>query len=301
MRTNNGQILYIPKIGQRADFQHPLMKGCLGWWPLTDGAGGILKDISGNGLDATLYGTNTWETETLGTANRFDNSSSDGNNARTADTQLDLSSGYTVAFWIKHEELLAGTSRYGGGLALTDGAGTGSWWHAISSDIEIYFNSFFANSQHPQLVHNRANGGIQSSYNRTQGQKDVQNNVWHFWVVAFDGTNARVYQDASLVGTSGTLSVPLSTTGKHIVINGPADAATGLTCSMQNVRIWSRALLSSEVFELYINPWSSLSMPSTTRYFFLSSPSPIINPFSRIITSSTILNKSGKTVIRRGS
>ena len=57
MRTNTGQILYIPKIGQRANLQHPLMKGCVAWWPLTDGGGTTATDIVGtnNGtLDTTL-------------------------------------------------------------------------------------------------------------------------------------------------------------------------------------------------------------------------------------------------------
>jgi hypothetical protein len=271
MRSNTGQILYIPRIGQRADFQHPLMRGCLGWWPLTDGAGGILKDISGNGLDATLNGTNTWETETLGTVNRFDNSSSNGNNARTANTQPDLTSGYTVTFWVKHEDAGATVNKYGAGLALTDGSsGAGNWWNTVSSDLEIYFNtSSSTSSQWPQIVHNRNNGGSISAYAFNDSTRASQNNVWKFWAVTFDGTNARIYREASLISTSGTLAAPLSTTGKHIVINGVADTATGLTCSMQNVRLWSRALLSSEILELYTNPWAGLSIPSATRYFFV--------------------------------
>ena len=294
MRTNTGQILYIPKIGQRADFQHPLMKGCLGWWPLTDGAGGILKDISGNGLDATLNGSSTWEMKTLGTVNRFDNDTTRGNNASTANVQLDLST-YTACFWVRHEELYSGTNNYGGAICLTYGP-------SLISDLEIYTNSFAGTSQYHQIVHNRNNGGIiqAHSFNGAASEQQADNNNWVFWAITYDGTNVRQYKNGSLRDTSPTLAAPISTTGKKIALNQVEDFR-GLTCSMQNVRLYDRPLLSSEVFELYINPWSGLSIPSATRYFFLSSPSPTINPFSRIITSSTILNKSGKTVIRRGS
>jgi len=80
-----------------------------------------------------------------------------------------------------------------------------------------------------------------------------------------------------------------------------SDNLRQLSGDYQNVRVYNRALSPTEILELYTNPWAGLSIPSETRYFFFSSPSPTINPFSRIITSSTILNKSGKTVIRRGA
>ena len=38
---------------------------------------------------------------------------------------------------------------------------------------------------------------------------------------------------------------------------------------LQNIRMWNRSLSSSEVLELYTNPWAGLSIPSETRYFFV--------------------------------
>jgi hypothetical protein len=238
-----------------------------GWWLTTDNTGTTLVDISGNGRDATLNGTNSWVADSVGAVNRFDNSSSNGNNARTANTQPDLTSGYTATFWVKHEEAAATGNKYGAGLALTDGSGTGSWWNTISSDLELYFNtSSSTSSQWPQIVQNRNNGGTISAYAFNDSTRASQNDVWKFWAITFDGTNARIYRDASLIGTSGTLAAPLSTTGKHIVINGVADTATGLTCSMQNIRLYSRALSADEVTLLYERPFEGLTYGDAFHY-----------------------------------
>jgi hypothetical protein len=238
-----------------------------GWWLTTDNTGTTLVDISGNGRDATLNGTNSWVADSVGAVNRFDNSSSNGNNARTANTQPDLTSGYTATFWVKHEEAAATGNKYGAGLALTDGSGTGSWWNTISSDLELYFNtSSSTSSQWPQIVQNRNNGGTISAYAFNDSTRASQNDVWKFWAITFDGTNARIYRDASLIGTSGTLAAPLSTTGKHIVINGVADTATGLTCSMQNIRLYSRALSADEISLLYQRPFEGITYGDAFHY-----------------------------------
>jgi hypothetical protein len=238
-----------------------------GWWLTTDNTGTTLVDISGNGRDATLNGTNSWVADSVGTVNRFDNSSSNGNNARTANTQPDLTSGYTATFWVKHEEAAATGNKYGAGLALTDGSGTGSWWNTISSDLELYFNTNSStSSQWPQIVQNRNNGGTISTYAFNDSTRASQNDVWKFWAITFDGTNARIYRDASLIGISGTLAAPLSTTGKHIVINGVADTATGLTCSMQNVRLYSRALSADEITLLYERPFEGITYGDAFHY-----------------------------------
>ena len=291
MRSNTGQILYIPRVGQRANLQHPLMKGCVAWWPLTDGAGGILKDISGNGLDATLYGTNTWETETLGTANRFDNSVSRTSHAETANTQPDLTGGYTFSTWVKHEELAqGGTNKYGAGIVLGNSSG--------SSDLEIYFRGNHV-AQHPQVVHNRSNGGTNASYYINNNNYTDDNNVWVNFAVTYDGSSIKIYRDGVYQGASSSgVAAPLSTSGYKIYLNELPVVANqgGLTCSMQNTRLWSRALLSSEIFELYINPWSSLSIPSATRYFFVSQPQQIFPPRMKLKTSINV-SKGGRIVI----
>ena len=156
MRTNTGQILYIPKIGQRANLQHPLMKGCVGWWPLTDGAGGIAKDIVGTN-DGTLVDL-SWNNTEVGTNVEFP--SIDGDQITTT---LNVT-GYTditVSGWLRNDGSSAGSSygkfvstshltsldfymnkpsnivwfRVGGNLVQFSGTmpAKGTWFHAVGT------------------------------------------------------------------------------------------------------------------------------------------------------------------------
>ena len=127
-----------------------IMADIEGWWVMTDGSGTTLSDISGNGRDATLNGTNTWETETLGTANRFDNSGATRSTAETANTQPDLTSGYTFSSWVKHEVAGQYLHNYGAGFVLGNSSG--------SSDVEVYFVPRTGITQWPAIAHNRSNG-----------------------------------------------------------------------------------------------------------------------------------------------
>ena len=295
MRTNTGQILYIPKIGQRANLQHPLMKGCLGWWPLTDGAGGIAKDITSNANDGSQSGGVTRIDTELGPVASFD-----GVNDRLDLTNLGGHNSYTTQTTVSLWCYLRDDSLQQYWFNKGDAGGTGFSlfaWTPATGDLELkLYDISFGN-------------GVAS---RVGGLATQILNKWTHLVFVSSGpnftqaSNLKIYANGVLQTVTGPVdgngfdsgedgSGVLSLGGRSFDNNRNIDA------DFQNVRFWNRALSDSEAFELYINPWAGLSMPSETRYFFLSSPSPTINPFSRIITSSTILNKSGKTVIRRGA
>ena len=226
-----------------------IMADIEGWWAMTDGSGTTLKDISGNGRDATLYGTNTWENETLGTANRFDNSVIRNSHAETANTQPDLTGGYTFSTWVKHEELVqGGGNKYGAGIVLGNSLG--------SSDLEIYYRGNHT-AQHPQVVHNRSNGGTNAHYYIDNNNFTDDNNVWVNFVVTHDGSTLKFYRDGVYQRSRSNFAAPSSTSGYKIYLNElPVGASnSGLTCSMQNTRLYSRALSDSEISLLYERPW----------------------------------------------
>ena len=238
-----------------------IMADIEGWWVMTDGSGTTLTDISGNGRDATLNGTNTWENETLGTANRFDNSVSRTSHAETANTQPDLTGGYTFSTWIKHEELAqGGSNKYGAGIVLGNSSG--------SADFEVYFRGNHT-AQHPQVVHNRSNGGTHVSYYINNLNYTDDNNVWVNFAVTYDGSSIKIYRDGVYQGASSSgVAAPLSTSGYKIYLNELPVVANqgGLTCSMQNTRLWSRALSATEVATLYERPWEGIEYGDTFHY-----------------------------------
>ena len=234
-----------------------IMADIEGWWVMTDGSGTTLTDISGNSRDATLYGTNTWENETLGTANRFDNSVSRTSHAETANTQPDLTGGYTFSTWVKHEELVqGGGNKYGAGIVLGNSLG--------SSDLEIYYRGNHT-AQHPQVVHNRSNGGTNAHYYIDNNNFTDDNNVWVNFVVTHDGSTLKFYRDGVYQRSRSNFAAPSSTSGYKIYLNElPVGASnSGLTCSMQNTRLYSRALSDSEISLLHERPWEGIEYGDT--------------------------------------
>ena len=278
MRSNTGQILYIPRVGQRANLQHPLMRGCVGWWPLTDGGGGIAKDISTGGNDGTHdVGLSHTATE-IGNAVNFPGSGSIDSSVTV------LSQPMTISAWAYPTTLP--TNIYGKNIY----TGQQSWGRV---ELNIEWQSSTGD-----VVAQLYSGTHLGSHAYLPGTTKINANEWVHLVGVYDGASSELYVNGVLDATGQLGSYTLS---GGFRIGALWNGGYNFLGNIQNVRIWDRALSSSEILQLYTNPWSGLSMPSETRYFFLSSPSPTINPFSRIITSSTILNKSGKTVIRRGA
>ena len=288
MRTNTGQVLYIPRIGQRADFQHPLMRGCVGWWPLNDGAGTKAVDLSANGNDGTQSGGVGWDSTTRGTAADFD-----GVDDRFDLTNLGMdfsSDDFTVSMWIYVDSI--SSPEY--------------LWVKQTSGNSFSCIFWFNTATTLQLIHFTSASACMAQYTIASSLVGGWNHL-----VATDVSPSSLLSSNKAVYLNGELLTPdSSANGTGIITESSgtlslagriSDNLRQLSGDYQNVRVYNRALSPTEILELYTNPWSGLSMPSETRYFFFSSPSPTINPFSRIITSSTILNKSGKTVIRRGA
>ena len=193
-----------------------IMADIEGWWVMTDGSGTTLTDISGNGRDATLYGTNTWETETLGTVNFFDNTSSIGSHAEVSATPPDLTSAFTWSSWNKLDPSTnVASNKYGAGFAITNSSG--------SSDIEVYFTSNASwSNQKPQVFFNRSNGGTSSSMDHSVSV-GLAYDEWEHWVVVYDGSNTKAYRNGTLINSRSVTNSPLLTSGYKLSLNGSSN------------------------------------------------------------------------------
>jgi hypothetical protein len=277
------------------------MKGCVGWWPLTDGGGGIAKDISASAYDLTKTGTVTNESTVLGTAPLFDGST--GYFRKAQDMSIHTSDVGTISLWWRLDSTAA--SNPGDIMFYVGDESTTNTMMVIAGRIggsapnaSISFFTYVSGS--PQNLIGLYDNGATWAYD----------DAWHHFCYVVDSSSNHMYIDGVEIsqsyypGYTGNSFLYDATNFDAIRIGSRSSSGStsGYTQgNVSNIRMWTRPLSSTEAFELYTNPWAGLSMPSETRYFFLSSPSPTINPFSRIITSSTILNKSGKTVIRRGA
>jgi len=252
MRTNTGQILYIPRIGQRADFQHPLMRGCVGWWPLNDGAGTTTKDISGNSETLTNGGSSVWATREVGVVAVVN-----GNTGKYYSTDSSFS------------------TMIGGSTPATDPWSISLWaslYLTAPYEYEAGFLSIGSSSADgtPFLIAQRSGTFVRvhwgGSYTNTTS---VSNQAWTNIVITFDGTTMNYYTNGSIAGSRTSPGTNVSLSDKLWIGTGYNNVGTRTDDHIQNVRVYNRALSPTEILELYTNPWSGLSMPSETRYFFV--------------------------------
>ena len=283
MRTNNGQILYIPKIGQRANLQHPLMKGCVAWWPLTDGAGGIAKDITSNANDGTGQGGVNWDSSSIGTVFASDKST---DSYFVSNYSASGQSAISLSFWFIYN--FDGDSPTGWNGLFRNG-------DSSNSLLQVYHH----NTDH-ELRFGVATAGGGTGFNTAESGSWTTGAVYHA-VFTYDGTTGKVYLNGS-EQSSGTHSFPgnIKTVASQPFNIGAAvippqslpAGSTTLDGDIQNVRIYNRALSATEVLELYTNPWAGLSIPSATRYFFVP----------QLITASPkLFSVSGSSVSMRSN
>ena len=222
MRSNTGQILYIPRVGQRANLQHPLMKGCVGWWPLTDGGGSTATDIVGTN-DGTLTNSPSWVFSSVGGAIRFTEANPNKNVSLTSTL---LGTTHTISFWA--------SQYYDGNLLGGDSGPTGA-------DSKIYMSSSGL-----KYTADGWGGGTTSA-------PPVKSGMFHVCVVR-NSTTTDWYIDGVFFQQTSFTS---STRQFELASIGGADISSwnGYSGTVQNVRIWTRALTADEVWSIYENPW----------------------------------------------
>ena len=280
MRSNTGQILYIPKIGQRANFQHPLMKGCVGWWPLTDSVGDSPIDISGNSETLTNGGISVWGLQSVGNIAITNNNSGAYYSSDTAFSTMiggstPATDPWSISFWIS-TYLTAPYYYEDGVLSIGSSAADGTPFLIVQrsgSNFRVYW------------------GGV---YTNISG---ISHRTWTNVTITFNGSVMNCYTNGTLGGTRTSTGTNVSTSDKLWIGTGYNNVGTTVDDYFQNIRVWNRALSESETLQLYTNPWSGLSMPSATRYFFVPPQIQQIFPPRMKLKTSINVSKGGRIVI----
>ena len=278
MRSNTGQILYIPKIGQRADFQHPLMRGCLGWWPLTDGAGVIARDISGNGYNGTMTSGATFTSSNIGTVGFFDGVN-DYCTTGSAALLVDGSVG-SMSFWFKSNASQVSKRLFEFGSAATTGRSIGV---LVRGTGEVAFR------YRQSSVNYNVDGPTLASLGSD----------WNFAVATWDTSdNINLYINNIKYSSTRSGSINVGNLDRGYIAERALQVPLGeaFQGEIQNVRVYTRELLASEVSHLYFQPWAGLRIPISTKYFFVPQPQQIFPPRMKLKTSINV-SKGGRIVI----
>jgi len=225
----------------------PLSNGLVGYWtfdgPSINWRANTVSDMSGSGNTGTLVslGTSTAPTAgKIGQALKFNGSS--GNVSFATGTNIPVgNSNYTLSAWIKPTSL----GGYGGIIG----------WGNYGTTNQV--NAF-------RLTESGSCTGGQGVYNYWWGN-DLKActtlltaNAWHFVVAEFDGTTRKIYVDNTLIAndTPGSSHSVPNTSNFKVGQTCPVSVCTGnggefFPGSLDDVRIYSRALSAQEIQQLY--------------------------------------------------
>jgi len=243
--------------------------GLVGFWPLTDGTGTTAVDLSTGGNDGTQSGGVTWATTAKGTAASFDGVDDYFEASDTDD--LSFTSGgsdspFSVSAWVY-------LNSYDGQMFIAKYKSLNPWrgeWNLGSSGTKFYL----------QCV-----DGSPTIRVRRDTVDSLPLSQWVLVTGVYDGTatdsGIAIYingaaasstafgQDGSYVSMDNT-TAPL-TIGSGLTSIGTPFETDGL---IQNVRIWNRAITSTEVATLYSTPWTGTSYTDVTYagYYLLDEP-----------------------------
>jgi len=201
--------------------------GLVGWWTLdgkdTNWATGVVSDKSGSGYNGqtVAMATSSAVAGKIGQALKF------GGNANyvTPSTPVgvyDTTNGFTVSMWVKPEKATVGCP-----------------FGTINGNIRLYM---LINSSLWQI-------GLGNTGNIATGLA-VDVNKWQHVVLVLNGSNATFYKNA-VADSAPDSYTPFSITLAPLIGRLGANSASDFTGSVDDVRVYNRALSATEVAQLY--------------------------------------------------
>jgi hypothetical protein len=214
---------YPDVIAQGSDVTvNPLFSvtGLVGYWPFDEGTGTVANDASGNHNTGILSSAPAWVTGKVGGALNFNGSS----NYVSVSTGPALTyNPITFATWVReagsqYGTFMIGKATYGG--FLRDTGGSQYEWDISAPEYNVFASI--------------------PSFNQ-----------WHFVVGTYDGNVQKLYVDGTLASSQSLSVTPQVTSDFGIgacIFCGPGQFTNG---SLDDVRIYSRALSAAEIQALY--------------------------------------------------
>jgi len=234
-------------LGVGLNWAHPLNKGLVGYWAMQEGMGNKVYDLSGNGNTGTLTGmafpptaASGWNPGRKGIGLQFDGADDyvDAGNAAS----LNITNAITVSAWVKKS---ANPDAYGNIV------GKGYVWQSWGDESD--WGAF----EMTQYSDGRVFWGVRlQSASSVQRETTTAINEWTYLVGTFQvGNYIKIYKDGVLVSSASTGASPIKTNAHPVRIGGLVLPGYYFNGSIDDVRIYNRALSASEILELYINPY----------------------------------------------
>ena len=267
------EVLTLYNSTLRATIKTPDNKGLIGYWKLDDGAGSYANDASGNGNKGTLVGSPTWVNGKIGKALSFNGSSQYIDLGNSVGTKL--SGDFTASAWIKTSS--AGSVTISDIFTIRQ---NNSGANAGGIDLLLYTNTYGGK------VIVQADDGGTTGYR--VGTRNLRDGQWHHILGVRSGSTINVYVDGMLDNSSDNVTVSgnISSTFEATIGGETVHSSNDFTGLIDDVRIYNRALSSSEITSLY----NTTNKTSVTKLHVLQTP--IFSPSAGAVSSGTSVSIS---------
>jgi len=207
------------------------------WWKLDEGSGTIASDASGNGIDAALTGNPKWVNGVVDGALELDGVDEEGKTGRR-----DHLVNWTLAFWVNSPAAPASGDPVGPINCQTNYQI--NWNHST----DIYVGTIMSNI-----------GGAWYAVKFLP----IEANTWYHIVGTYDGSTLKAYRDGVLIESEAVSGTPGQAVAGRELLLGGASAGRYFAGTLDDVRIYSRALTEEEIQELMVGtPIASQPSPA---------------------------------------
>jgi hypothetical protein len=228
-----------------------------------NGTTGEVKDFSVNGNNGTATnGPTITSSGKYGNAGSFDGSNDYVNIGNTIPV-LQPTGNFTVAGWFK----------------------------TVSPNQQQIFSSYYQSTtiagiilgvnvggslQHKLGILTGKNTGTTNNtdYKILNGTSNVDDGNWHYGAGVWDGTTLYLYVDGNLEASTPWSDAPGYAAGNSVHIGNHGFSAGYFSGNLDDTRVYNRALAASEVQQLYQNPGSIASYPSSSITFATEEKAP---------------------------
>lgn len=232
---NVGNLAGWPNTRRRLNLAHLLAAGLVGWWPMDEGAGTRVRDMSPYGNHAAFVGsTNTWVADAGNAAIRLSGASG-GYISAPSTASLQVSTAMSACALIKRTSASVNGGIFHKG---TLGASYGDWCmvydgtYSLQPDFRIAYPG---------------SGLIVGAGTPAVGD-------WVHAVCTYDKVNARMYVNGVLKDTRA-YATNIAQTATPLNIGVYYDVPYTHAGMLRHCRLYNRALSAAEVKQLYADPW----------------------------------------------
>lgn len=241
---NSLQSPFTVATGTEIVSVNPVTTGLVGWWKFDEGTGTVAFDSSGNNNNGTLTGTTipTWISGIVGSNALSFNGTSSYVNLNNP-TSLQISNNQSISLWIYPYDFSSRRNPYAKAYG-----GEGTITQETNGSLSYYYGTGAGNT---------------TPYQGFNSGSVLKLNTWNYITLVRDLTNMKLYwyDNGNLVNQTAASYSVASTSSLPVTIGtGYAGNYNG---SIDDVRIYNRALSSAEINQIYTSG-------SFTRYFYVS-------------------------------